>query len=259
MCLLTLAWQADPRWPLVLAGNRDERHDRPTLTARRWQDAPHVLGGVDLEAGGAWLGVSELCRLVSVTNVRSPGGIGRARRSRGLLTRGFLLGETDLAGLRALDLDGFNPFNLIGVQDGQAFLAGNSPRPQVRLLGPGIYGLSNGSLDEPWPKTLRLKAVMAGWLAGDAAELEPLFEALADPRAAPDGDLPDTGVGLERERMLSPAFLLGEVYGTRCSTVVRIAADGQGELTERSFGPMGVAAGEVRLAFRWPVTELCTG
>lgn len=244
MCLLALAWNAHPRWPLVLAANRDERHDRPSLPAHRWEDLPSVLGGRDLEAGGTWLGVSEAGRLASVTNFRSPADIGVARRSRGVLTRDFLAGDVSLEDIAALDAQAFNPFNLFLVEGGEAAFLTNRPRTTTRRLEPGVHGLSNGPLDQPWPKTLMLEARLHAWLDGPADDIAPLFDALAD-----EGP-PDAEAGTERWR--SAAFLRGEQYGTRCSTVIRVDADGRGELVERAFGPGGTPGVETALAFRWP-------
>jgi uncharacterized protein with NRDE domain len=252
MCLLALAWRVDERWPLVLAANRDERYDRPSLPIHRWEDAPEVLGGQDGEFGGTWLGVSEAGRLAAITNVRNPAGPPRPGRSRGLLTRALLTGELDLEGLEGVGLSGFNPFNLVAVQGGEAVFATNRPGPGVFPLTPGFYAVSNGEIGAPWPKTEQLKRVLTGWLRSEDVDYEPLFAALADDAVADDAALPDTGVGLERERLLSAAFIRGEVYGTRASTIVRIAADGSGELAERTFGPMGAPIGESFLEFRWP-------
>ena len=123
----------------------------------------------------------------------------------------------------------------------------------VRPLSPGLYGLSNGTLDAPWPKTQALKRALARWMEEDAVDFEPLMAALADETLPEDRHLPDTGVGLERERHLSPAFIRGPVYGTRASTVLRVAADGTGEMLERSFGPMGAPGADTFLEFRWPL------
>jgi uncharacterized protein with NRDE domain len=253
MCLLALAWRMHPHWRLVLIANRDELHERPTLRADRWAEAPYVVGGKDLQFGGAWLGVSEQGRLAVVNNVRDPGGASAHLASRGLLTRRFLMGELDLESLQKLDPLAFRPFNLVAIEQDEALYLTNRP-PMRRPLEPGLHGLSNGPLDDPWPKTKRAKAGLKRWLAGDAVDTEPLFAVLADETPAPDDELPDTGVGLERERSLSPCFLRGPVYGTRCSTVIRIDVAGRGEFVERSFGPDGAAAGEARLAFGWPAT-----
>ncbi len=252
MCLLALAWRISGRWPLVLAANRDERHDRRSAPAHRWPEAPQVLAGQDLEHGGTWLGVAETGRLVLVTNVRAPLDLGGTRQSRGLLARRFLTGELNAEALGALDLEAFNPFNLIGVEGPEAVFLSNRPTPERRALPAGIYGLSNGALDEPWPKTVRLKGELQRWLDQGRGDPELLFEALADEARPADHALPDTGVGLDRERILASAFIRGEVYGTRCSTVVLVGADGRGRLLERSFGPRGERTGDVGLEFAWP-------
>lgn len=184
--------------------------------------------------------------------MRRPAGGVADGRSRGLLTRAFLTGEVDLQGLHGLELEGFNPFNLIVVQGTHAAFATNRPGPQVQPLPPGLYGLSNGALDEPWPKTQELKRALDRWIAADEVDFEPLFAALADETVPHDRHLPDTGVGIERERLLSPAFIRGEVYGTRASTILRVAADGSGEMAERTFAAGGRPEGDSFLEFRWP-------
>ena len=252
MCLLAMAWRTHPRWRLALIGNRDEAHARPTARAARWTDAPRVVGGKDLEFGGAWLGVSEAGRLAAVTNLRRSSEAPVPRASRGLLTRSFLTGELDMAALQVLDVQGFNPFNLVVIEGDEAAFITNRPTDDRRRLAPGLHGLANGPLTPPWPKTRRAVAALSAWLDAGDPDPQPLFAALADETPAPDDELPDTGVGLERERLLSPCFLRGPVYGTRASTVILVDAEGRGELIERSFGPDGAAAGETRVGFGWP-------
>ena len=251
MCVLALAFRSHPRWPLVLAGNRDELHARPAAPLARWQDAPQVLGGRDLEGGGTWLGVSEAGRLAVVTNLRAFGPPASEAPSRGLLARDILLGRGRYATVERDELAAFNPMNLIVIDVGEARFLTNRPVPAIRALQPGIYGLSNGDLDAPWPKTRRLKGALSAWLDGETHQSGDLFAALADETRPPDEELPSTGLDLERERLVSSVFLRGEVYGTRCSTLVRIDAAGQGEILERRFGPGGEPLGESQLSFRW--------
>ena len=253
MCVLALAFRSHPRWPLVLAGNRDELHARPAAPLARWQDAPEVLGGRDLEGGGTWLGVSEAGRLAVVTNLRGFGPPAPEAPSRGLLARDILLGRGRYATVDCEELAAFNPMNLIVVQDGEVRFLTNRPSAAIRPLQPGIYGLSNGDLDAPWPKTRRLKAALSAWLDSDNDLSGALFEALADETRPPDAELPSTGLDVERERLVSSVFLRGEVYGTRCSTVVRVDGAGEGEILERRFGPGGELLGDSQLSFRWPV------
>jgi uncharacterized protein with NRDE domain len=251
MCLIGFAWQAHPRWRLVLAGNRDESHARPSAPLACWGDLP-ILGGRDLEAGGTWLGVTGAGRCCVVTNVRDPRDP-QLGQSRGLLATDYLAGADDaVAHARALlaTAAGYRPFNLLTFDAQAAFYLGNRPEPRAQAVTPGVHGLSNADFNTPWPKTRALMARLAAWIeSGDAEDFAPLFAALADERQAPDAELPDTGVGLERERWLSAAFIRGERYGTRASTVVAIAHDGHGVIVERGFGPAGCFLGESRLRF----------
>ncbi len=260
MCLIALAWRAHPRYRLVLATNRDEFHARPTLPLAAWEDAPAIVGGRDALHGGGWLALRGR-RLAAVTNVRRLPE--QAGRSRGELVADFVRGGLDAsAALHALADEEmpYRLFNLL-VHDGATLVFAtnrvdpDSPRRiAMRMLDPGIHGVSNGALDAPWPKTEALMARLDGWLASSvpqspvdgAPDLEPLFAALADTAIAPDPRLPDTGVGLERERFLSPAFIAHATYGTRASTVVLITDD-HAEIVERRFGAEGIALGTTRM------------
>lgn len=249
MCLIAFAWQAHPRWRLVLAGNRDEMHARPSAALARWSDLP-ILGGRDLEAGGTWLGVTEAGRCCVVTNVRDPRDP-QLGQSRGLLATDYLAGAEDATAhaqaLLATAAD-YRPFNLLTFDAQAAFYLGNRPEPRAQAVTPGVHGLSNADFNTPWPKTRALMQRLTAWTRlADADDFAPLFAALADETRAPDADLPDTGVALELERELSSAFIRGERYGTRASTVVAIGHDGRGVIVERGFGPAGCFLGERRL------------
>ncbi len=254
MCLIAFAWQSHPRWRLVLAGNRDEFHARPSAALARWSDRP-IVGGRDLEAGGTWLGATDAGRCCVVTNVRDPSDphIGA---SRGLLATDYLAGDADAAThAQALlaNAAGYRPFNLLTFDAQAAFYLGNRPEPRAEAVTPGVHGLSNADFNTPWPKTRALMARLEAWLdQGDSEDFAPLFEALADERQAPDAELPDTGIGLPRERWLSSAFIRGSEYGTRASTLVAIARDGRGVIVERRFGPEGRILGESRLPIGAP-------
>lgn len=255
MCLIALALEAHPAYRLVIAANRDEFYARPTAPAEWWADAPDVLAGRDLREGGTWMGVTRAGRVAAVTNHRDPGFAQIANApSRGALVADFLRGSADAVGY-AHDLArraaAYNGFNLLVGDEGGLFYVSNRT-PGVRRLEPGVYGLSNALLDTPWPKVARAKAAMADALA--AAEGEGwdarLWEALADRVIAADDALPDTGVGAERERMLSAPFIRTDVYGTRASTVLTIARDGEVRFVERSIAPGQDAWTESRHAFR---------
>jgi len=250
MCLIAFAWQVHPRWRLVLAGNRDEAHARPSAPLARWADLP-ISGGRDIEAGGTWLGATDDGRCAVVTNVRDPAA-SQAGASRGLLVTDYLAGTADAAthaARLATVAASYRPFNLLTFDTAAAFYLGNRPAAHGDAVAPGVHGLSNAELDTPWPKTLELKRRLTDWLAaGDAEDFAPLFAALADERVAADAALPDTGVGLALERRLFSAFIRGPDYGTRASTVVALDHAGRGCIIERRFGPDGRFDGEARLA-----------
>lgn len=247
MCLIAVAVKAHPRWHFVLAGNRDEFHARPAALAGFLDAGERTFGGRDLQSGGGWLQVDCGGRVAAVTNVRR-GPAASAPRSRGALVADFIASRTparEYLDARLPVAGEYGRFNLL-LWDGGGHYASNHPAPRVRALDPGVHALSNADLDTPWPKTEALRAALAAWVAKTGRRtprdglglLDPLFDALANPRPAEDADLPDTGVGLEWERRLSAAFIVGEDYGTRASSVVLVGDDGLW-FEERGFGPKG--------------------
>jgi uncharacterized protein with NRDE domain len=249
MCVLALAFEQHRRWRLVAAGNRDELHARPAAPLHRWDKPCHILAGQDLKSGGTWMGVSEQGRFAVVTNLRGFGPPAQDSPSRGLLLRDLLAGEGRYTRPPDADLTPFNPFNLIALTHGELWFASNRPAVDRRALPAGLYGLSNGALDAPWPKTERLKAHLAGWIAGGTAALEALLDCLKDQEppavlAGPPSDAP--------EPPQTPIFVVNSVYGTRCSTVVAIDRDGHGVIIERRYDAEGQASRETALAFAWP-------
>lgn len=253
MCVAALAWNAHPDWPLVAIGNRDEYHDRPAAPLARWQDAPGVLAGRDLKSGGTWLGLSEQGRFVLVTNRRGFGDPQPDRVSRGSLVTDMLTVSGDYADPAEVRLGDFNPLNLFAVAGGELHFLASHPEPKRTTLIPGIYGLSNGALDEPWPKTLALKAALLDWLGHDGDDPAALFAALAS-EALPDVGLhPDEPSEIAAEPRDTAPFIRHPVYGTRCSTVVAIGSDGQGTIAERRFDADGMATGLTELNFDWPI------
>lgn len=248
MCLAIFALGAHPDWPLVVAANRDEFHARPASAAAPWPDAPHIIAGKDLQGGGTWLGATRGGRVALLTNVREPGRHLPAAPSRGRLVEAFLRG-TQSAGDYAEQLQAeaqeFNGFNLL-VCDGAAahYCSNRAPIRELSPLG-GVFGLSNAALDTPWPKLTRSRAAVAAHLIkADRLDPEALFAILADRSRPTDELLPNTGVGLEYERLLSSPFIQSEVYGTRCSTVVAFHRSGRLEFRERRYLPSGEVDGE---------------
>ena len=243
MCLILVGLNARPGSRVLLLANRDEFHARASAAAAPWSEDVRVMGGRDLVAGGSWLATRSDGRLAAVTNLRR-GIPGSAPRSRGDLVRDFVLGDMSarayLEGLLP-QLAQFAPFNLIA-GDANAVFALDGSTHSVRELGSGLHAIGNGPLDAAWPKARRLLRAARELLRSGAGDAE-LLALLRDTAQAPDGELPDTGVGLERERLLSPIFITGEVYGTRASTLLDIRDDHDASLIEIGFGPDAVSRG----------------
>jgi uncharacterized protein with NRDE domain len=238
MCLIAFAIGASKRWPLLVAANRDEFLDRPTLPLARWtSDAgTEIFSGRDMRAGGTWMGLTAGGRIAMLTNVRGPASL-TGEKSRGELVTRWLDGGADAAGFMAgIAAEAYGGFNLVlGDFSSNAWhWLSNKPGPglESHVLQAGVYGLSNGALDTPWPKTLGLKKALHSALsASDEVALEAeLIAALRDRRRAGREDLPSTGVPLALEEALSSAFVdfPEHGYGTRCSTVLVASAASEG-------------------------------
>ncbi len=252
MCLILLAHRVHPEYPLVFAANRDEFYARPTAPAAWWEDAPKVLAGRDLQAGGTWMGITRGGRWAAVTNYRDLPAERTGARSRGELVSAFLQGneapEEYLRRLQTYAVE-YNGFNLL-VADREQLWYFSNRGGEPSELGPGVYGLSNHLLDTPWPKVVRGKQALSGLLADGATPApEPLFEILADADPAQEAELPQTGVGREWERALSSLFIATPTYGTRASTSLLIDAGGVATFVERSFAAGAQRGEEVRYRF----------
>lgn len=249
MCLILVGVAARPGSRVFLLANRDEQHARASSAAAPWSEDPRVIGGRDLVAGGSWLAVRGDGRFAAVTNLRNlhAGPPPPAPQSRGALVRDFVLGDQPaghwLDELRAR-IDQYAPFNLIvGDAGGVRVLDGGSG--VHRPLEPGLHAVSNGPVDEHWPKMQRIRALAQEALS-NGADPDTLRSLLGDRQQAGDEHLPDTGLDLERERALSAIFISGASYGTRASTWLDVGADGSIELHEASFGPAAEPTGIVR-------------
>jgi uncharacterized protein with NRDE domain len=254
MCLILIAHRADPRYRLVVAANRDEFFRRPTAPADYWSDAPHVLGGRDIEKGGTWMGIGRDERWAAVTNFRDGAKPEPGTRSRGELVAAYLLEsvppQTYMSSVQRI-ADAYAGFNLLaGDRNGLHYLSSKEDGPM--MLAPGIYGLSNGVLDTPWPKVERGKIALREALADGAGPdrlIATLLAALSDRSMAEDHALPTTGISPDWEKRLSAAFIGAPGYGTRASTVLVVAQDGEVHFRERSFGAQGAMIEDRRFRF----------
>ena len=239
MCLIFIALKNHTKYKLIVAANRDEFYGRKTAPASYWEDHPEILGGRDLEAMGTWLGMTTSGRICMVTNFRDLKNIRTHAPSRGKLVTDFLLekssGESYLQKLE-LRAKQYNGFSLIaGTVDALYYLS--NYKDGVIHLNSGLFGLSNHLLETPWPKVEKGKQAIQMLLKWPVVKHEDLFNVLSDQTISSDEHLPDTGVGLDRERSLSPAFIKSPGYGTRCSTVILVDYNNHVSFHERVFNP----------------------
>jgi uncharacterized protein with NRDE domain len=239
MCLILFAYKAHPKYKLVIAANRDEFYARPTLPAHFWSENGNILAGKDLEAGGTWLGISKTRKISLLTNYRDLSNIKANAPSRGHLVSNFLESDTDAKTyLKKIEESGdqYNGFNIISGDWNDLFYYGNYQKG-VHEIKPGIHGLSNALLDTEWPKVTKGKRELEAILKGDGFLDETLFELLYDNELAADEKLPETGVGYEKEKMLSPKFIKSPNYGSRCSTVLIVDNNDNATFSERTYSP----------------------
>ncbi|MDT3680558.1 MAG: NRDE family protein [Burkholderiaceae bacterium] len=261
MCLIAFALDAHESFAFVVAANRDEYYARETAPAAWWDEKHTVFGGRDLRAGGTWLAIDRRGRFAAVTNVREPDPVS-GPRSRGALVAGFVEGSEparDYAERVLGQADEYAGFNLLLVDlaaEDPALFVSNRDARRIVAPGGGVHAWSNGTLDAPWPKVLRLREQLGHAVHAAPRQLGPtLFNALADRSIPDDRLLPDTGVGAVRERVLAPAMIFAPDlgYGTRASTIVAVRRDGRAVFVERSWAPAGDVprhAGERRVRFR---------
>jgi len=239
MCLVLLSFKCHLRYPFVFASNRDESYARPSASVAFWDDVPDVLAGRDMKDGGTWMGVTRKGRFAALTNYRDIASMKDGAPSRGWLVRDYLCGqETPVKYLESVAAiaNRYNAFNLIAGDVSQLFYFSNRSDGHITELSPGLYGLSNDLLDTPWVKVERGKKLLGDLLAGENdPDPEDIFKILADRSIPDDSQLPDTGIGLEWERILSPLFIAGPNYGTRSSLILMVDRKGHAKLLERNY------------------------
>lgn len=226
MCLISFQWQPNAERKLILTANRDEFFQRPTQQLHQWKSQPGVVAGKDLSQSGTWLGIHKNGRFAALTNHRdlkkeSKKKVPANPISRGNLVIDFLtsnLAPLDYLALLEKTAQQYDGYNLIVASgDTLAYFSNRSEQPPVALQA-GLYGLSNGLLQTPWPKLTSAKQKLANWIETDEQDKPQLAGLLSSTEIACDNVLPNTGIGLEMERVLSSEKIITPAYGTRCST-----------------------------------------
>lgn len=255
MCLILFSFRQLDHYPLVVVANRDEFYQRATQPAHWWEESD-IFAGRDLEAMGTWLGVTRTGRFAAVTNVREPGVKLKAAKSRGDLTRDYLQSECrprDYLQQLEQRASSYAGFNLL-VGDPQGLWFYSNRQSGIREIQPGVYGISNGQFDEPWPKLASGKTVLTEQLQ-DEIDVEQLQNILFSNEVYPDHQLPETGVSIEWERLLSSRFIQSEHYGTRASTVVTFDRDHRIDFTEQNFAVGGLKIERINQRFSTGQTD----
>jgi uncharacterized protein with NRDE domain len=237
MCVIFIANRVHPKYPLIVLANRDEFYDRPTAAAARWEDYPEIFAGRDLVSGGTWLGMTDGGRFAAVTNYRETGA-SKGERSRGALVSDFLsCGESPKDFLDRVqdDADRYSGFNLIVGTAGQELFYCSNRSSEIQQLSKGCFGLSNHLLNTSWPKVTSGLKRFKDLVSKSEIQIADGFQLLSDATLAADSELPETGIGLERERLLSPIFIRTPNYGTRSSTVVLVYNDMRFDFNEKVY------------------------
>jgi uncharacterized protein with NRDE domain len=242
MCILFIAVNQHPLYPLIIAANRDEFHARPTQAAHFWESDNNILAGKDLTAGGTWMGINTKGSIAALTNIRAPGKERENAITRGELVTNFINKNNKqndyLQTLRSTH-DHYNGYNLLfgNIDQLQVY---NSFEDTAYELEDGVYGLSNASLNSPWPKLDMGRSALANYCShADILSHEHLFELLGNNLPAKDEELPDTGIPLELEKKLSSIFIISPEYGTRSSTVLLVDKNKKVYWEERTFSNTG--------------------
>ncbi len=249
MCLLALAIDPNPKYRLVMVANRDEFHARPTQPLHAWEHPAGIIAGRDELGGGTWMGVSSRGRLAALTNFREVNPPPTNAPSRGELVTGFLTSDVspgDWVPGQTRQLADYAGFSLITGTLAQGFWCHSNRYNKVPLPA-GVHALSNGTVNNDWPKVAGLRDDLAAAVAStNTLDEDALFALLQVCEPAPDDQLPDTGAGLELERLLSSRFIRSDAYGTRSATVLLVDSQGVMTVVERRYAPDGSPLGVTR-------------
>jgi uncharacterized protein with NRDE domain len=247
MCLILFAWNAHPKYKLVLAANRDEFFARPTQRAGFWKENKDILAGKDLKAGGTWMGVNRWGSFSAVTNFRQAPFRNNYPKSRGELPIAYLSKQSDPSTFiekLAAKAGDYAPFNLLtGNSDTLRYYSNQTN--EITKIVDGVHGLSNHLLNTPWPKVAKGKSALENWLQDKNPNPMDLFGILEDKSEASENDLPNTGVEKDWEKKLSAMFIESPEYGTRSSTLLLM--DTKGEISFFEKGYQSTAQANIRI------------
>jgi uncharacterized protein with NRDE domain len=248
MCLVVIGWQKHSDFPLIVAGNRDEFHSRPTREVHWWPDKPDIVGGRDLQAAGTWLALHRNGRFATVTNYRDAEPPTAGRRSRGHLVTDFLeSSDESLTYLNGIDGEAYAGFNLL-VSDGDSLAWSSNRGDGARVLPPGVYGLSNALLDSPWHKVARSKAGLEQLIGQNKVNESELLRLLNDRTRAPVNEVETGRLPFNTAHSISAPFIVLPDYGTRSSSVALCDKAGNWRLHERRFDPGGKIKGDTTIS-----------
>ncbi len=241
MCIVFIALNQHPDYPLIIAANRDEFYSRPTQSSHFWPQSPTILAGKDLKAGGSWMGITRWGDIAALTNIRSPSREKSTARSRGELVSDYLKTPSpipDYARHLHNNANQYNGYNLLFGNYRQLAVF-NSHTQSLVQLAPGFHGLSNALLNTPWPKVTRGIQSLTNYVKHTTQlAANNLFRLLADDTPALPDQLPDTGISKEWEQRLSPIFINTPEYGTRSSTIIMVSKNAEVNWFERVYPPM---------------------
>ena len=253
MCILFIAVKQHPLYPLIIAANRDEFHARPTQAAHFWETNNRILAGKDLTAGGTWMGINTKGSIAALTNIRAPGKERKNAITRGELVANFIsknTSQSDYLQQLKISHDQYNGYNLLfgSINQLQVY---NSFEDTAYELEDGVYGLSNASLNSPWPKLDIGRSALADYCShANILNHEHLFELLANKLPAKDEELPNTGISVELEKTLSSIFIISQEYGTRSSTILLVDNNQEVYWEERTFANTGELTNTVVHTFK---------
>lgn len=249
MCILFIALHQHPKYPLIVAANRDEFHQRPTQ-AMHWWPNNQLLAGKDLAAGGTWMAIAKTGKFAALTNFRKlPIDNSREYQSRGdLVLSAHQMTTNELSAYLTANNHKYQGFNLLwgdvwrnnakGNKDG--FSCFDSVNQKITHKQSGFFSLCNGAFDDVWPKMAKGEKALEHYVSSHSdIDHEALRALLIDKQIAPDNLLPKTGLPHEWEKQLSAIFIQGEEYGTRSSCIYTLSNTGEAKVSEFTYQASG--------------------